>query len=137
MCLPPEDHAYYQELARGMDDEQLQKLDRRYQAERGTTVDMQLHSIVLWEMARRREHRLQQLKRSLWLSSRRGRCVEAVKRWLVRHRLWSSARQRVIEPDPPSLIRRYLWLVQALFWPLVMFGRLRGLIPQRKLAGLR
>jgi len=124
MCLSPEAHAHYLRLARAMDDEQLQELDRHYQAERGTTVDMQLHSIVLYEIAARHERRLAQLKRSLWLSSRRGRAVEAVKRWLVRHRLWSSARQRVIKPELPPLMKRYRWILWLLFWPLAMADRL-------------
>lgn len=137
MCLPPEAHAEYLRLAKAMDDAQLHKLDRHYSQELGrfgNTVDMQLHSIVRHEIAVRRERRVAQLKRSLWLSSRRGRCVEAVKRWLVRHRLWSSARQRVIQPEPPSLIKRYRWLLWLLVGPLVVFGRLRGLTPHHQRA---
>jgi len=65
-----------------------------------------------------------QPKRSLWLASRRGRAVEAVKRWLVRHRLWSSARQRVVEPALPPLMKRYRWILWLLFWPLAMADRL-------------
>jgi len=98
----------------------VQELDRHYQAERRTTVDMQLHSIVRHEIGARHEHRLAQLKRSLWLSSRRGQAVEAVKRWLVRHRLWSSARRRVIEPELPPLMKRYRMILWLLIWPLAM-----------------
>jgi len=53
-----------------------------------------------------------------------GWAVEAVKRWLVRHRLWSSARQRVIEPELPPLMKRYRWILWLLFWPLAMADRL-------------
>ena len=127
MCLPPEAHAEYLRLAKAMDDAQLHKLDRHYSQELGrfgNTVDMQLHSIVRHEIAVRRERRVAQLKRSLWLASRRGRAVEAVKRWLVRHRLWSSARRRVIEPELPPLMKRYRWILWLLFWPLAMADRL-------------
>ena len=34
---------------------------------------------------------------ALRLSSRRGRLVEAIRHWLVRRGLWSSARARVVE----------------------------------------
>ncbi|MBM5819207.1 MAG: hypothetical protein FJ070_03840 [Cyanobacteria bacterium K_DeepCast_150m_m2_101] len=85
---------------------------------------MQLHSIVRHEIAVRRERPVAQLKRALWLSSRRGRCVESIKRWLVRHRLWSSARQRVVEPELPPLMKRYRWILWLLFWPLAMADRL-------------
>lgn len=140
MCLSSEAHAHYLRLAREMDDERLENLDRHYSCDLGrlgTTVDMQLHSIVRYEMAVRRERRIARLRRSLWLSSRRGRCVEAGKRWLVRHRLWSSARQRVIEPASSSLIKRWRWLIWALLLPLVALERLSGLMPQRKMVGPR
>ena len=100
MCLSSEAHAHYLRLAREMEDDRLEQLDRHYSSELGrigTTVDMQLHSIVRHEIAVRRERRLTQLKRSLWISSRRGRAIEAIKRWLIRHRLWSSA-----SPSVPS-----------------------------------
>jgi len=109
MCLSEEDHSHYLRLARVMDDERLQELDRKYQSESRNTVDFELHNIVLWEIARRHNQRLKQLKRSLWLSSRHGRCVDAVKRWLVRNRLWSSARRRVVEPESQSFWDRNRW----------------------------
>ena len=94
MCLSSEAHAHYLQLAREMDDERLEDLDRQYSSDHGrpgTTVDMQLRSIVRHELAVRRERRLAQLKRSLWLSTRRGRALESLKRWFIRHRLLSSA----------------------------------------------
>jgi len=114
MCLSDEGRSLYLRLAREMDDERLQALDRKYQSESRNTVDFELHNIVLWEIARRHDQRLRQLKRSLWLSSRHGRCVEAMKRWLVRNRLWSSARRRVVEPKPQSFLERYRWWLVAL-----------------------
>jgi hypothetical protein len=127
MCLPPEAHAEYRRLARQMDDDQLHKLDRHYSQELGrfgNTVEMQLHHIVRCEISRRREQRLAQLQRSLLLSSRRGRCMETVKRWLVRHRLWSSARRRVAKPEWPPMIKRYRWLIWLVFGPLAMASNL-------------
>jgi len=114
MCLTEEGRSLYLRLAREMDDERLQALDRKYQSESRNTVDFELHNIVLWEIARRHDQRLRQLKRSLWLSSRHGRFVETVKRWLVRNRLWSSARQRVTEPESQSFLERYRWWLLAL-----------------------
>ena len=126
MCLSEEGHSLYLRLAREMDDERLQALDRKYQSESRNTVDFELHNIVLWEIARRHNQRLKQLKRSLWLSSRHGRCVEAVKRWLVRKRLWSSARRRVIEPESQSFWERNRWWLiplVVLMSPLVLLQR--------------
>jgi len=114
MCLTEEGRSLYLRLAREMDDERLQALDRKYQSESRNTVDFELHNIVLWEIARRHDQRVRQLKRSLWLSSRHGRCVEAVRRWLVRNRLWSSARRRVTEAEPQSFLERYRWWLMAL-----------------------
>jgi len=47
---------------------------------------------------------------ALRLSSRRGRLVEAIRHWLVRRGLWSSARARVVEapPGPLTLAARHL-----------------------------
>ena len=47
------------------------------------TVDLELLSIVSLELENRHHERVRRLKRSLWLSSRRGRFVEGIKRWLV------------------------------------------------------
>ncbi|MBM5792109.1 MAG: hypothetical protein FJ053_10135 [Cyanobacteria bacterium M_surface_10_m1_298] len=67
------------------------------------TAEMELHSIVIRELEIRRQERIRRFKRSLWLSSRRGRVVEAIKRWLVQRGLWSSARERVIGSDTKAL----------------------------------
>jgi hypothetical protein len=132
MCLPPEAHAEYLRLAKAMDDAQLHKLDRHYSQELGrfgNTVDMQLHSIVRHEIAVRRERRVAQLKRSLWLSSRRGRCVESIKRWLVRHRLWSSDRQRVPEQSESPRMISTVRLAVMLLTPLLLLNRTLGSKP--------
>jgi len=123
MCLSDEGRSLYLRLAREMDDERLQSLDLKYQSESRNTVDYELHNIVLWEIARRHNQRLKQLKRSLWLSSRHGRCIEAMRRWLVRNRLWSSARRRVIEPESQSFWERNRWWLiplVVLMSPLVL-----------------
>jgi len=121
-----------------MDDQRLQALDYKYQSESTTTVDFELHNIVQCEIARRHKQRLMELNRSLWLSSRHGRCVEGVKRWLVRNRLWSSARRQVIEPESHSFFERYLWWLIALavlMSPLVLVLSLMQGIAKR-LTGL-
>jgi len=58
---------------------------------------------VMHAAAAGRQERIRRFKRSLWLSSRRGRFVEAIKRWLVQGGLWSSSRQRVIGSDTKAL----------------------------------
>lgn len=106
MCLSEEGHQDYTRLARGMDDERLRQLDRYYRDELGLaadTAEMELHCIVSRELENRRQERIRRLKRALWLSSRRGRFVEMVKRWLVQLGLWSSARERVIGADTKAL----------------------------------
>jgi len=65
---------------------------------------MQLRRIVLLELEIRRQERIRRFKRSLWLSTRRGRFADAVKRWLVQRGLWNSAREHVSESN---LIRRF------------------------------
>ena len=109
MCLAPESHELYCQLTRNLDDEKLLALDAYYRQNSRTSVDWELHGIVMGEIHQRRKFRRQKLERSLWLASRRGRLTEAIKRWLIRRRLWSSAtceRQR-----PRSLIGRVLALV--------------------------
>ena len=111
MCLSNDAHAAYSRLARAMDDEQLEELDRYYREDLGrgcTTVDLELHGIVRCELEDRREQRIRRFERSLWLSSRRGRLVEAIRHWLVRRGLWSSARARVAETSMGTrpLVRR-------------------------------
>jgi hypothetical protein len=91
MCLTPESHDQYCQLARNLDDEKLLELDAHYRQNSGTSVDWELHGIVMGEIHQRREFRRQQLERSLWLASRRGRFIEAIKRWLISRGLWSSA----------------------------------------------
>ena len=109
MCLMPESHEHFCQLARNVDDEKLVELDAYYRQNSRTSVDWELHGIVMGEIHQRRKFRRQKLERSLWLASRRGRLTEAFKRWLISRRLWSSAtceRQR-----PRSLIGRVLALV--------------------------
>ena len=114
MCLTPEARDHYWQLARNFDDDKLLELDAHYRQTIGTSEDWELHSIVMCEIHQRREFRRQQLERSLWLASRRGRLLEAIKRWLVRHGLWSSAR-RELKP-PRSLVGRILLLVWQSYW---------------------
>ena len=104
----PESHEEYCRLARNLDEEQLLELDSQYREKCGTSVDWQLHGIVMGEIHQRREFRRQQLERSLWLASRRGRFMEAIKRWLISRGLWSSAAAE--RKGPRSLVGR-LWVL--------------------------
>lgn len=106
MCLTPESHEQYCQLAQNLDDEKLLELDAHYRQKCGNSVEWELHGIVMDEIHQRREFRRRQLERSLWLASRCGRCIEAIKRWLISCGLWSSAvpeRKR-----PRSLIEQIL-----------------------------
>jgi hypothetical protein len=109
MCLTSEGHNHYYRLTRNLDDEKLLDLDAFYRQNCGTSVDWELHGMVLAEIHRRRQFRRGQLKRSLWLSSRRGQFIEALKRWLISRGLWSSAAQE--RKRPRSLIDRLLILL--------------------------
>ena len=107
MCLMPESHEQYCQLARNLDDEKLLELDAHYRQNTRTSVDWELHGIVMDEIRQRREFRRRQLERSLWLTSRCGRFVEAIKRWLIRQGLWSSA----VAERKRSLVGRLLVLI--------------------------
>ena len=107
----PESRKHYCQLARNLDDEKLLELDAHYRQNSRTSVDWELHGIVRGEIQRRSEFRQRQLERSLWLSSRRGRFVESMKRWLIRQGLWSSA---VADHKRPHIVVGRL---------VVLFGR--------------
>lgn len=133
MCLSNDAHAAYSRLARAMDDEQLEELDRYYREDLGrgcTTVDMELHGIVRCELEDRHEQRIRRFERALWLSSRRGRLVEAIRHWLVRRGLWSSARSRVVETSLGALplVVRLVVIARKV---IVISNRLPGLRVRR------
>ena len=89
MCLTPESNKHYCQLTRNLDDEKLLALDANYREKCGNSVEWELHGIVMNEIHQRRQFRRQKLERSLWLASRRGLLIEAIKRWLISRRLWS------------------------------------------------
>ena len=94
MCLEEQDLEYFFQLNRNLDDERLFNLDAYYrdlQTKEFTSVDEELHGMVKSEIKIRRDSRVQRLNRELWLSSRRGKIIEAIKRYLVRRGAWSSA----------------------------------------------
>jgi hypothetical protein len=99
----------YSRLARNLEDEKLLALDAHYHQSTTNTWDMQLHSIVQLEISSRRKFRQKQLEHCLWLSIRRGRLLESIKRWLIRRGIWSSATLKI----PLPLI--VLWRVLRLF----------------------
>ena len=113
MCLSRKGYERYCRLARNLDDEKLLELDAYYRYNTSNTVEQQLHSIVSGEIRTRRLTRQRQLERCYWISSRRGRVLEAIKRWLIRHRLWSSALSRRPQPlDGCLLVGMLRLLVQ-------------------------
>jgi hypothetical protein len=126
MCLSPESHEDFTRLAREMDDERLQAVDHHYRVELGlgcNTVEMELHSIVIRELEIRRQERIRRFRRSLWLSSRRGRFVEAIKRWLVHRGLWNSSRRRAIETSAhEEFLYPAVSVLKPLFWLLTLFS---------------
>ena len=126
MCLSHQARAAYRRRARAMDDERLHELDHHYRlvlGPRRSTVDLELHRIVISELESRREQRIRRLQRSLWLSTRRGRLVEAIKRWLVRHDLWSSSRFHSVDPWSRSALSLLRGLVRWL--PMVITPAMR------------
>ena len=123
MCLSDESRNEYRRLARAMDDERLQKLDHYYRIGLGAhcdTVDLELRYIVSREIETRRQERVRRLKRAMWLSSRRGRFVEAIKRWLVHRGLWSSAHGRMNYPSAHQVMPTAS-ILKPLFWLLGLF----------------
>jgi hypothetical protein len=123
MCLSEKSREEYRRLARAMDDERLHKLDRYYRIELGAhcdTVDLELLYIVSREIENRRQERVRHLKRAMWLSSRRGRFVEAIKRWLVHRGLWSSARRRANDPFAYEVMPT-VSILKPVFWLLGLF----------------
>ena len=103
MCLTRKGYEQVSRWARDREDEELQEANANYQKNCRSTVDVQILHIIQLEIQERLLFRRRQLKRSLWLSTRHGRMVEAIKRWLIRHRLWSSTLRWPRLPSLPDL----------------------------------
>ena len=83
MCLSPESYGNFLDHLRGLEDEKLSALAKEYRDEAGiiyNTVDDELRHMVMHEYERRRQRKIQGLNRAMWLSSRRGRLIEKVKK---------------------------------------------------------
>ena len=74
-----------------LDDKELRQLAWIYGRRQRTTVDMEIEMFIQLEIGRRRNEKEAKLDRSFWISTRRGKVVEAIKRRLVRWGVWSSA----------------------------------------------
>ena len=110
MCLTGESHSYFCKLAIEMEDEKLLSLDKYYRNRIGTSVDWQLHGIVMREIHRRRQEKREKLEIALWHSSKRGKAFRMLKRKLIRWGLYSSANQDGLNDDsiPIKVILRLL-----------------------------
>ena len=114
MCLTNEGREQVSRWARQQSDEDLQEYIDSQPRNGFSTLNAHINHIIHLEIEQRLTFRRRQLKRSLWLSTRHGRMVEAIKRWLIRHRLWSSTLRWPRLPSLPdlheliALLKRYL-----------------------------
>jgi hypothetical protein len=111
MCLSREGVEQVCRWAADLDDEQLHEADAHYRQKLNSTLDAHIHHYISFEIKNRRLFRQRQLRRSLWLSTRHGRIVEAIKRWLIRHRLWSSTLRWPRLPTLAELVLRVIALL--------------------------
>ena len=87
MCLTNEGREQVSRWARQQSDEDLQEYIDSQPRNGFSTLNAHINHIIHLEIEQRLTFRRRQLKRSLWLSTRHGRMVEAIKRWLIRHRI--------------------------------------------------
>jgi len=83
MCLNAEAHNHFIELARALENEKLLELDKHYRNRSGTSVEWELHGIVMCEIHRRRQEKRDQLEIALWHSSKRGKAFQLLKQKLI------------------------------------------------------
>jgi len=122
MCLTNEGREQVSRWARQQSDEDLQEYIDSQPRNGFSTLNAHINHIIQLEIQERLLFRRRQLKRSLWLSTRHGRMVEAIKRWLIRHRLWSSTLRW---PRLPSLLDLLHGLFAALLKRLLESRRLQ------------
>ena len=83
MCLSLESYEEFIDYLYGLEDDELSALAKEYRAEAGTihdTVHVELRHMVMHEYEQRRQRTIRRLNRAMWLSSRRGRGIEKVKK---------------------------------------------------------
>ena len=82
MCLSPEGRRDFIDYLYGLEDEELSALSKEYRELADiicNTVDNELRYMVMHEYEQRRQKKIRNLNRAMWLSSRRGRLIEKVK----------------------------------------------------------
>jgi hypothetical protein len=83
MCLSLESCEKFIDYLYGLEDEELSTLAKEYRDEAGiiyNTIDDELRHMVMHEYEQRRQRKIRRLNRVMWLSSRRGRLIEKVKK---------------------------------------------------------
>ncbi|WP_320674001.1 hypothetical protein [Prochlorococcus sp. MIT 1341] len=94
MCIRRKGVLQLENLFERLDDQELRQLAWVYMRRERTTADQHLRNIIGGEILHRRNEKVSKLNRDLWLSTRRGKVVEAIKRRLVRWGVWSSSKSR-------------------------------------------
>ena len=74
-------------------------------------MDRSIYHLIRLEIEKRLLFRRRQLKRFPWLSTRHGRSLEAVKRWVIPRRLSSSTLRWPRLPSLPDLLHGLIALL--------------------------
>ncbi len=88
MCIRREGVLQLENHFKTLDDQELRQLAWVYMRRQRTTADQHIRDIIGGEILHRRNEKVSKLNRDLWLSTRRGKVVEAIKRRLVRWGVW-------------------------------------------------
>ena len=83
MCLSLESYGEFIDYLYGVEDDELSALAKEYREEANIvhdTVHVELRHMVMHEYEQRRQRTIRRLNRAMWLSSRRGRGIEKVKK---------------------------------------------------------
>jgi hypothetical protein len=83
MCLSLESCEKFIDYLYGLEDEELSTLAKEYRDEAGIiydTVHDELRHMVMNEYEQRRQRKIRRLNRAMWLSSRRGRLTEKIRK---------------------------------------------------------
>ena len=83
MCLSPESRGDFIDYLYGLEEEELSALAKEYREQASiicNTVHEELRHMVMREYEQRRQRKIRKLNSAMWLSSRRGRLIEKVKK---------------------------------------------------------
>jgi len=86
MCLSTESRQDFVDYLYGLEEEELSALAKEYRELAAiicNTVDNELRHMVMHEYEQRRQSKILKLNRAMWLSSRRGRLIEKVKKFAI------------------------------------------------------